>query len=95
MFCPACGAENEDTPGFCSQCGKPLPHGEQSTPQIQPTSPQSRPDSPQGQPPSGEEMERLSAARRGDLPNYLVQAILVTIFCCLPGALLQSFSRRR
>ena len=77
MFCPACGAENEDTAGFCSQCGKPLPHGE-------PSSSQGVPPPPDRQGPPAPPQRQRARARPGDVPNYLVQAILVTIFCCLP-----------
>ena len=60
MYCPSCGAENEDAGRFCSECARQLPD------------PGSEPD------------RRPGGTRPGDVPNYLVQAILVTIFCCLP-----------
>ena len=86
MFCPACGAENEDTAGFCSQCGKPLPHAEPSSSQGGPAPPdrQGPPAPPQRQGPPAPPQRQPAGARPGDVPNYLVQAILVTIFCCLP-----------
>ena len=34
--------------------------------------------------PAGSTPTSAGGARPGDVPNYLVQAILVTIFCCLP-----------
>ena len=57
MFCPKCGAQNDDSASTCAQCGESL--------QQQPQAPQ--PEQP--------------VAR---VPSYLVQSILITIFCCLP-----------
>lgn len=71
MFCSSCGAEANDTASFCPQCGKPLAHGETSSSQGGSTSYTSY----QGQP---------VGSRPENVPNYLVQAILVTVFCCLP-----------
>ena len=68
MYCPNCGEENVDEAKFCKGCGKPM----------------------QGTPPTEEEYERESYRTSESLgpppeiPNYLAQAILVTIFCCLP-----------
>ena len=68
MYCPNCGEENVDEAKFCKGCGKPM----QETPTIE------------------EEYERESYRTSESLgpppeiPNYLAQAILVTIFCCLP-----------
>ncbi len=53
MYCPTCGASNDDESGFCPSCGGSLT----SAPV-------------EGVPPH--------------VPNHLVWAILVTIFCCLP-----------
>ena len=80
MFCSSCGAEANDTASFCPQCGKPLAHGETSSSQGGSTPYQgqpvrARPEKYQGQP---------VGARPENVPNYLVQAILVTLFCCLP-----------
>jgi hypothetical protein len=63
MFCPKCGAKNDDGASFCSNCGNSL------TPQpVHPAAP------PPG---AGYGMASI-------VPNYMVQAILVTLFCCLP-----------
>ena len=68
MFCNKCGAANQDAAEFCSQCGNQLTRGG-------PPSSQGSPALPQGQP---------GAASPRDVPNYLVQAAIVTIFCCMP-----------
>ncbi len=68
MFCPSCGAESNELSGFCSKCGKQLGQIEASSSQVAATPKQNQP----------------VAAQPAHVPNYLVQAILVTIFCCLP-----------
>ena len=68
MFCSSCGADNKDRADFCAECGKPVRQGEPYSSRGQPIPPQHQP----------------AGARPGHVPNYLVQAILVTIFCCLP-----------
>jgi hypothetical protein len=55
MYCPKCGAQNDDNVWKCVQCGAVLhQQSQQQTP-----------------PPL-------------NIPTYLAQAILCTIFCCLP-----------
>ena len=68
MYCPNCGEENIDEAKFCKGCGKPM-HG---TP---PAEVEPEPE-PYG---TSESLGPLP-----EMPNYLAQAILVTIFCCLP-----------
>ena len=54
MYCPKCGAQNDDSASWCVGCNEPL---------------------------------RLPATPAGpyqDVPSYLVQAILVTLLCCMP-----------
>ena len=53
MYCPTCGASNDEGAKFCAACGRSLT------------------SEPASGPPT-------------HVPNHLVWAILVTIFCCLP-----------
>ena len=68
MFCPSCGTENSDDANFCASCGRRISNEEIHA------SGDSGYRAYQATPPS----------RMPYVPNYLVQAILVTIFCCLP-----------
>lgn len=52
MYCPKCGAQNDDNAWKCVQCGNILQQDTQTPPTH--------------------------------IPNYLVQSILCTLFCCLP-----------
>jgi len=56
MYCPQCGAQNEDNAYRCLQCGFEL----------------------------HKPMQAQYSSNAPYIPNYLVQSILVTIFCCLP-----------
>lgn len=68
MFCPNCGTQNPDDARICSNCGRNLP-GAAPAPQAQPA-----PSAfPGGQ-----------AMAVTNVPNYLVQSILVTVLCCVP-----------
>jgi hypothetical protein len=66
MFCPKCGASNDDNAWRCVQCNAEL-H-------------------------SGAILSKAGRSAGGGVPplpfeevkDYLVQSILVTIFCCLP-----------
>ena len=70
MYCSRCGAQNPDDSTFCSRCGQSLSNGapQQGAPHQYGSHPYP--------PPFGGPAEYI--------PNYLAQAILVTIFCCLP-----------
>ena len=68
MFCTKCGKENEANATHCVECGEVLTPVQPQA-TVAPGQPQAAPVAP-GQP--------------TQVPNYLVQAILVTIFCCLP-----------
>ena len=68
MYCTSCGSQNEDAARFCKNCGRGLSRSTQETGGVDPT--------------PSRQSERPTAAV--PIPNYLVQAILVTIFCCLP-----------
>ncbi|OPZ09727.1 MAG: Interferon-induced transmembrane protein [candidate division BRC1 bacterium ADurb.BinA292] len=57
---------------FCPQCGAENPEGSQRCSQCGAILPQRQPA------PAG------AAPVPGSLPNYLVQAILVTVCCCVP-----------
>lgn len=92
MYCPRCRAKNSDTARFCGNCGQTLQ--EQNTPPELPPPQQSAPEEsfsgpgPDYDPFRGGEREyepyRGTAGYLPKVPNYLVQAILVTLFCCVP-----------
>ncbi len=68
MFCTKCGKENEANATHCVECGEAMTFAQPQA-TASAAQPQAAPAAP-GQP--------------AQIPNYLVQAILVTIFCCLP-----------
>ena len=68
MYCTSCGSQNVDGARFCKDCGNELSEPTSATGRFEP------------RPTSGTEQYAPPA----HIPNYLVQAILVTIFCCLP-----------
>jgi Interferon-induced transmembrane protein/zinc-ribbon domain len=70
MFCPQCGANNPDNAITCAQCGRSLQAPSPALPMQQ--VPMQTP---------GVVMPPLPAT---PVPNYLVFAILTTVFCCLP-----------
>ena len=86
IYCPNCGTESDESAKFCRSCGKALSGaGERVAPSnvdsFDATQADAEPGHGAGAAPSG------SAASYGavpHIPNYLVQAILVTIFCCQP-----------
>ncbi len=63
MYCPNCGAQNEDDAARCTNCGYVLQRVETPSADVPP--------------PPGYEPQAT-------IPNYLVPAILTTLFCCLP-----------
>ena len=73
MFCPQCGASNADNAAVCVQCGRQL----QAAPPVQAT-----PMQPTPLPTPGVVIPPGAAVQ-----NYLVFAILVTVFCCLPAGI--------
>jgi hypothetical protein len=82
VYCTKCGTRNDDTALTCVQCGNALRPPVFGTPASPP--PPQTPQAPIAQaytqpPPVGQPF-----IGGPPIPNYLVQAILVTIFCCLP-----------
>ena len=77
MYCPTCGATNDYAARFCGNCGQK----QQEQPQIPDPEPEPRYTqfSPGSDPDYG-----TQSAYPPQVPNYLVQAILVTLFCCVP-----------
>jgi len=69
--CPNCGTSNLDNSSICINCGRSLAAG----------APQSYTPPP---PPSVHSYSAPAAAVGPQVPNYLVQSILVTLCCCLP-----------
>ena len=68
LYCANCGTRNDAVTVNCVRCGKPI---------RQYVVPQATPPPQAYAPPYG-------YAHPPQVPNYLVQAILVTVFCCLP-----------
>ena len=71
MFCTQCGANNADTAAVCVQCGR----------NLQPGAP------PVPLPATGVVLPPQGAAPPTPIQNYLVFAILATVFCCLPAGI--------
>lgn len=80
MYCPNCGAENSEDATYCANCGAELRKAE--TPGMEVPPPSQSPPQPPPQP--GMQTSYAPQSSQSDVPNYLVQAILTTIFCCLP-----------
>ncbi len=68
MYCPKCGTENTNNASICIECNHEL-------------NPVREPQAP---PPSHMAPPQMAGQPVGSVPNYLVQAILLTIFCCIP-----------
>jgi hypothetical protein len=71
VYCPNCGTQNEDNAAYCKNCGAALQTI--STPNV---------DVPP--PPQYQAQAQGQTQGQAPVPNYLVPAILTTIFCCLP-----------
>ncbi len=74
MYCTNCGTENDDGARFCKSCGKAIAEPAPSARRFEPKLTEA----------AAEGMEDVAAGPLPHVPNYLVHAILVTIFCCLP-----------
>ena len=70
MYCPQCGTQNEETSVHCKQCGALINTA------VPPPVPQQFVQPPQYQ--------VVPPPIPLQIPTYMVQAILVTLFCCLP-----------
>ncbi len=68
MYRTNCGTRNEDTAANCVQCGNPIRQYV-----LPPSAPPPQPYVP-----------AYAYSQPPQVPNYLVQAILVTVLCCLP-----------
>ena len=80
-FCTNCGQPIEGDVRFCTACGAPVPPL-QSQPQPEPQPAYAQPEP---QPTYAQPQPEVRQQPRGPKPsNYLVWAILSTIFCCLP-----------
>ena len=80
MFCPNCGASNPDTATICAQCNQPIPQFSST-----PTPPQVQPQPPAAAAPVVPAVPGAPAPRLAEVPNYLVQSIVmtvVTLLCC-------------
>lgn len=71
MFCPKCGAANDDFSTVCHACGEPL-QSQQSQPAYN--------NAPYGNPVPPADTAKLSSS----CTTYLVLSIIVTVLCCLP-----------
>lgn len=78
MYCTRCGTQNSDNAYRCTNCGQIVQPEVLAGGGGQPPMP-----SPSGGPVAGPPGFQVGAAAQS-IPNYLVPAILVTIFCCLP-----------
>ena len=76
MYCPNCGAENSEDATYCANCGHQLRSTETPGMEVPPQPP------PPPQP--GTQPSYAPQSSQAEVPNYLVQAILTTVFCCLP-----------
>ena len=100
MDCPTCGARNDDRYRFCGTCGQKLqerssipgnrePIDREPPPETGPGYGPYRDPEPivQGPPPEtgpGYVSLRAPETYPARIPNYLIPAILVTLFCCVP-----------
>ena len=92
MFCPSCGTENKDSSKFCWKCGQHLAQNlQQEVVQNERLLAPAKEAAPTVRQVPAAPPVRQSASPAtpaySNLPapdNFLVQAILVTLCCCLP-----------
>ena len=72
MYCPNCGAQNSEDATYCANCGNELRRIETPGMDVPPP------------PQSGMQTSYSAQSPQPDVPNYLIPAILTTVFCCLP-----------
>jgi len=94
--CPFCGGSNPAESKFCMHCGAPLTGPEAEAAAQQPQAQTGTPITPQmgaqrpAAPPQptavqpGAAQPAYAPPAAPAVPNHLVWAILVTLFCCLP-----------
>ena len=87
MFCPSCGTENKEGSKFCWKCGEHLAQNSQQDAIVQS---ERLPNQAKGEAPIVRQLSQPASSAvpaYSNLPapdNFLVQAILVTLCCCLP-----------
>jgi hypothetical protein len=83
MFCPQCGSKNDEQSLHCSQCGAALqqPPAVQAPVQAPPPQYPAPGAQPYYPPP---QFGTAPPPTLPPVPNYLTQAIMATIFCCIP-----------
>ena len=72
MYCPQCGTEAEEGARFCAKCGRDVSNSSEQ--------PHPAPETRE----AGEYDPNYRTEDRPHVPNYLMEAILSTIFCYLP-----------
>jgi Interferon-induced transmembrane protein/zinc-ribbon domain len=72
LYCPNCGAQNSEDATYCANCGAELRKVETPGMDVPPP------------PQPGPQTSYAPQSAQASVPNYLVQAILTTVFCCLP-----------
>lgn len=85
MNCARCGASNDPGMNFCINCGNALQQQPPPPPSFNQQPPYYGPSYGQPRPTVGQ--PNLFGAYTQDVPNYLVPAILSTIFCCVPAGI--------
>ena len=94
MYCRYCGAPNDDNANFCSVCGKPLKETTPGQPELSSSSTPSQANPPvqqnnMPQPSPESPPDNMQTPPRPS--SYLIPAILVTLFCCLPGGIVSLY----
>jgi hypothetical protein len=83
MFCAGCGTNLKTTDQYCFQCGRETgPAGKATRVEAFATGPLPVPPPSAADPAPGPVRRAVSMARQ--IPSYLPQAIVVTLFCCMP-----------
>ena len=77
MNCPNCGTSNLDNSSICVNCGRPLNGGVATT-----TAPPAPPEQQATYTPPPPQSSYTPSPGSGAPPNYLWQAIVLTILCC-------------
>jgi hypothetical protein len=72
VYCSNCGAQNSEDATYCSNCGNELRRIE--TPRVDVPPP----------PRTQTQTSYAPQSSHANVPTYLAQAILTTLFCCLP-----------